>query len=197
MMAQLRQSFFSFRTDWRSARDEYLLQERVHRWGGTTYTGAVLDRVIASPFFDQRFLRMCRSIPPRVKQVNSWAARVLEQLDPALAELPLTSGLRPSQFPRLLAGYTARTVATALTRKVVQTVRPTNRPPVGAAALAGLALRHWRAHPELVADAPSTGLVDEAWLAGLLRGEHGAGPTTVGFLANLQAAAVALRRPPV
>jgi asparagine synthase (glutamine-hydrolysing) len=188
---QLRATFAAYEMDWRSARDEFLLRERVHRWAGINYTGACLRRTIGSPFFDVRFLRMCRALPATVKVSSGFAARMLEALDPDLARMPLASGLRPSAYPRLLAGYTASKVAKTVIRKLVQQVRPINRPPAGAGALAEQVVRHWRANPELLAPAAASGFVREDWLAGLLSGAQAAGAAAVGFLANLQAAEAA------
>jgi asparagine synthase (glutamine-hydrolysing) len=184
----LRASFAEYDMDWRTARDEFLLRQRVHRWAGVTYTGACLDRPIGSPYFDLRFLRMCHALPPTVKVGSGFAARTLEVLDPRLANLSLASGLRPAQFPRWLATHTTRGAMSAIVRKAMQQVRTVSHPPAGADALADLTVQHWRANPELLTYAESSGFVDGGWLDGLLAGRHSAGMAAVGFLANLEVA---------
>ncbi|WP_406045310.1 asparagine synthase-related protein [Micromonospora sp. NBC_00898] len=187
LRAQLQASFGSYDLDWRSARDQFLLRERVHRWSGINYSDACLRRTIGSPYFDTRFLRMCQDLPAQAKSSSRFAARMLEVLDPELANMPLASGLRPVDFPRPLAEYTFSKVVTSITRKLVQRVRPVSRAPIGADALAEQVVKHWRAHPDVLAPAAISGVVREEWLAGLLTGAHTAGPATVGLLANLLA----------
>ena len=184
---RLRAIFSRYHADWLSATDEFYLRERIHRWVGINYTGACLQRVIVSPFLDPRFVALARALPPEVKRSSGFAARVLEALDPELARLRLASGLRPVTFPRRLAEYTVRGVVLGVGRKLAQRVVPSNRPPAGAALLAQLVVRHWRANPQLLDATAKSGLVREEWLAGMLAGTQSAGVAAVGFLANLEA----------
>ncbi len=188
---QIRAVFAGYEMEWRAARDQFLLRERVHRWAGITYTGACLSRIISSPFFDIRFLRMCWAIPPAVKVSSGYAARMLEVLDSDLARTPLTSGLRPTSFPRTLGLYRPGKVLSAISRKVVQQVRPVNRPPAGASVLAAKVVDHWRANPHLLAETAKSGFLREDWLAALPDGGQRVPAATVGLLANLQAAGAA------
>ena len=72
--------------------------------------------------------------------------------------------------------------------KVGQKVTHGRRPQLGATEAAQLVLAHWRASPVVVCarciDLP---MLNRQWVEGLVKGEHGAAPTTVAFLVNLLA----------
>ncbi|BCB81995.1 hypothetical protein Pflav_084050 [Phytohabitans flavus] len=188
--AAIRRAFEGYHTDWLTAIDEFFLQERVHRWVGINFTGACLDRMIVGPYLDPRFLALARSVAPTSRSGSGYSARVLERLDPWLANARLATGVRPKHLPRRyvpkqLAEYSIRKYAQRGMEKVYQFARGKAATAVGTPVLADLVIRHWREQPKLVEPVLRSGFVREDWLAGLLSGEYGTDAATVGFLANL------------
>ena len=190
--AAIRRAFSGYQTDWLTAIDEFFLQERVHRWVGINFTGACLDRTIVGPYLDPRFLALARSVPPTHRSGSGYAARVLERLDPWLANAHLATGVRPKHLPRkyvpkALAEYSVRKYAQRGMEKVYQFARGKAATAAGTPVLADLVIRHWREQPKLVEPVLRSGFVREDWLSGLLTGAHGTDAATVGFLTNLAA----------
>jgi asparagine synthase (glutamine-hydrolysing) len=188
--AAIRAAFAEYDTDWLTAIDEFFLRERVHRWVGINFTGACLSRTIVAPYLDPRFLAIARAVPPTERSGSGFAARVLERLDPWLANARLATGVRPKHLPRkyvprALAEYSVLKYAKRGAEKVYQFARGQAATAAGTPVLAGLVVDHWRAHPDLVQPVLRSGLIREDWLIGLLEGVHGTDAATVGFLANL------------
>jgi asparagine synthase (glutamine-hydrolysing) len=136
--------------------------------------------------FDRRFIDLVRAATPADKRDSRLLGGLLVALDKDLAGIPLDSGLVPS---RLAAGHSARGAnAGRVVRKVLQRLRGHRRPALGAATLASGVVSHWRAHPDLLVAATSTGLVRDAYVMELLEGRRDPDPATVGFLLNISVA---------
>ncbi|MEJ3747172.1 asparagine synthase-related protein [Actinomycetes bacterium KLBMP 9797] len=188
---RLRETFAGYRTDWLTATDEFYLRERLHRWAGLTLTDAASHRVVANPLLDPEVLTVIRGVPREQRSGSRYAARVLDWLDADLARLPLGSGLRPISLSRqvTLSRQLGENTVRGFAQKAVNKVgrrfgRPAN-PAVGTAALAAAVTAHLRRHPDLLAPAVGTGLVNVAWVDDYLSGRADASPPTVDLLLNL------------
>jgi asparagine synthase (glutamine-hydrolysing) len=190
---KLHDIFTGYRTDWLTATDEFYLRERLHRWAGPTVTDAALARVVANPLLDPDIVALARTVPPERRTGSRYAARVLDQLDPDLAQIPLSSGLRPLTLGRrftlarqlgenTVQGFTAKAA-----RKVWRRVT-TARPDTGLNLLANAVSTHLRTNPDLLTPAAETGLLNLQWLDAYLHGRTDACPATLDLLINLTAA---------
>jgi asparagine synthase (glutamine-hydrolysing) len=152
-----------------------------------TGTVAAVQRHFVNPLLDRRVMQLALAPDPALKRDSRLTAALMRHLDPQLAAVPLDSGLVPDRLA--LGGLAARvTVARHTAHKAVRKVRQrlgnTRRAQLGAAAIAGLVLSHWRANPELLDPVRATGAIEPSFLAGLLAGRD-VPATTVAFLANL------------
>lgn len=108
---------------WGESLERLYLGERMHRWCGVSYSSTQHDRQILAPFFDRAFVDWALAMPSGDKSGSRAAARLLAELDPGLARLPLDTGLSPVQLlgrgPAAVAGRLTRHMG-KLTRKVAQ-----------------------------------------------------------------------------
>lgn len=192
---RLRETFAAYHTDWLTATDEFYLRERLHRWAGLTLTDAASHRVVANPLLDPEVLTVVRGVPREQRSGSRYAARLLDWLDTDLARLPLGSGLRPISLgrqvtlTRRLGENTMRGFAQKAVHKVGRRFGRTGNPAVGTAALAAAVTTHLRRHPDLLAPAVTSGLLNAEWVDGYLSGRVDASPPTVDLLLNLGVAA--------
>ncbi|GIE88924.1 hypothetical protein [Actinoplanes regularis] len=185
-------SFDGYPSDWLAATDHFYLYQRMQRWSGAHGSFAAANRHFINPMFDRRFIQLAHAVRPEEKRGGLLTGRLISLLDPALAAVPLDSGLIPNRLGR--PGLAARTAAARVTarkaaRKIRQKLRGQGRPQLGAAEMAALVVAHWRSEPDAAAPLRTTGLVREAWLADVLAGRTAPAPATVAFLVNLLAIA--------
>ncbi|SLL99824.1 MULTISPECIES: hypothetical protein [unclassified Actinoplanes] len=183
-------SFDGYPTDWLAATDHFYLYQRMQRWSGAHGSVAAANRHFVNPMFDRRFIQLAHAVRPEEKRHGLLTGRLISLLDPALAAVPLDSGLIPNRLGR--PGLAARTAAYRVTaqkaaRKIRQKVRGQGRPQLGAGEMAALVVEHWRSEPDSVAPLRDTGLVRDAWLGEVLAGRATPAPATVAFLVNLLA----------
>ncbi|MEV0400008.1 hypothetical protein [Actinoallomurus sp. NPDC050550] len=188
-LATLRDVFAAYDTDWLTATDEFYVRERAHRWVGATLTGACLRYVTLSPLLHPEFLAAARSLAPEDKRGSRFNARVLMELDPELARIPLDTGIRPDTLPSRGPLRSSYDFARRASRKVGQRVRNSGNPGVGVPTVTELLVRHWRANPDLLAPVAATGFIREQWLGEMLTGARRPGEATAAFLAILEIAA--------
>jgi asparagine synthase (glutamine-hydrolysing) len=177
--------------DWLRATDDFYLFHRMHRWAGVHGTVAAVRRYYVNPMFDRRFVELALAVAPADKRDSLLLGRIMTRLDPALAAIPLDSGLRPSQLAsRSLGTRLAVTTQTGrkMVRKVSQRLTRGRRAQLGAAEFGDLVLAHWRAEPKAIQPLFDVNLIRPDWLDGLLKGTHDAQPTTLAFLLNVLAA---------
>jgi Asparagine synthase len=187
--------FASFSADWLRATDEFYLFQRTQRWAGAHGTVAAVNRHYVNPLLDREFLRLALTPAPRDKRDSRLTGLLMSRLDPALAAVPLDTGLVPARMGRGGPARTAaiaRYTATKTARKVRQRLRGTRRDQLGAAGFAELVITHWRSAPDAVAPLRRTGIVATSWLDELLDGRRCASASTVAFLVNLLVAADAV-----
>lgn len=188
--------FARYDADWLRATDEFYLWQRVQRWAGAHDTPASVDRHIVNPLLERRFMQLALAARPADKRHSQLTGRLIQQLSPELAAIPLDSRLVPAQLARRGTSVAvARATAYKTVGKVLQRVGRSRRSQLGAAALGDLVVAHWRDHPDLVAPVRRTGLVRAGWLDELLSGRRQAPPTTVAFLINVLVLADAASQP--
>lgn len=173
---------------WLAATDDLYLRHRMQRWAGVTETAWCQRREIANPMLDHAFLELAQQMSPADKRNSRFLSRLQMRLDPELGRIALEGRPAPVAYTRRsVTGSFAMTASTGrrVLRKVGQRARRTSRPPAGGAVLSQHVVEHWRAHPELLENALSLGVVQEPWVRALLRGERQASPSSVAFLTDL------------
>lgn len=187
----LKEIFARFEMDWLSATDAYWSTDRAHRSSGAVQTAACLTRTVLTPLLQAPILAIGRGLPGAAKGGSRFNARVLAELDPELAAIPMDTGVRPKALtaPRPVAVLrTARDYAHRISGKVGQRIAGRGVSGSVSATLCQGLLAHWRAHPELLEPVAATGLLSQDWLAGMLEGRHAPAPPTASFIALLEAA---------
>jgi asparagine synthase (glutamine-hydrolysing) len=177
--------------DWLRATDAFYLYQRMHRWAAAHGTVAAVRRRTVNPMFDRRFIELALAVAPADKKDSMLLGRLMTTLDPELAAIPIDSGLIPSRLgTRDLSTRIAiaRVTARRATFKVRQKLAHRRRAQIGATETANLVVAHWRASPSSARALGDLPMLNRPWVEGLVRGEHGAAPTTVAFLVNLLAA---------
>ena len=177
--------------DWLRATDAFYLYHRMHRWAAAHGTVAAVRRHSVNPMFDRRFIELALAVAPADKKDSTLLGRLMTKLDPELAGIPIDSGLIPSRLGiRDLSTRVAiaRVTARRMKNKVGQRLMHGRRPQLGAADTARLVLAHWRVSPSSCRALYDLPMLNRPWVDGLVRGEHGAAPTTVAFMVNLLAA---------
>jgi asparagine synthase (glutamine-hydrolysing) len=187
-LAAIEESIAGYHTDWLRATDEFYLWQRVRRWAGAHDTAAAVERHLVNPLLDRRVMMLALASSPADKRNSRLTARLIERLDPALARVPLDTGLSPAHLVgggvRASAGRALATAGKAVS-KVRQRLRHEGRAQYGAAGLGALVITHWRATPELLDPVRRTGVVQDTYLDELLDGRRSGAPATVAFLLNL------------
>ncbi|BBH68028.1 hypothetical protein ACTI_47130 [Actinoplanes sp. OR16] len=193
-LAATEQAFAGFDSDWLRATDEFYLWQRTQRWAGAHGTPAAIDRHFVNPLLDRRFMELALIPTPEQKRGSRLTGQIMQRLDPALAAIPLDSGLVPARLGEAGLATRAALARVALrktTAKVRQRVTGGRRSQLGAGTISAAVLRHWRAEPDRPAALRETGIVSSTWLDEVLAGRRDADPSTVAFLLNVLVAAEA------
>ncbi len=176
---------------WLRATDELYLRERMRRWAGVTDTAVAWDRTVVNPMLDRRFIDEVTALPPEEKYASRFLARLQLELDPDLARMPLDGRPAPVAYiaPRGVQRVRGLVLmARRAQRKAMQRIRRVDRPAAGTEVLADLVTRHIRANPAAVEGVVANGLISEAWLADVVRGDRDPSPGSLAFVVNLVAA---------
>jgi asparagine synthase (glutamine-hydrolysing) len=198
-VADLQAIFAAYSEDWNAATDQFYLDQRMQRWAGVLASATSSERVVINPMLDPEFLALGTRLPTRWKANARFLSRILCELDPVLADIPLDGRPAPRSYahPGWRDRVTfARLVGHKVVGKVGQRLTSAGRAPAGGVTLGDLVVEAWRADPALLAGARSLDVVDPAWLDGVLAGAA-APPSAVALLTNLGVAAEALGRSPV
>ncbi|GAA2849278.1 hypothetical protein Acy02nite_00840 [Actinoplanes cyaneus] len=185
------ESFEGYPSEWLAATDHFYLYQRMQRWSGAHGSVAAANRHFVNPMFDRRFIQLAHAVRPSEKRNGLLTGRLITLLDPALAAVPLDSGLLPNRLGK--PGLAARTAAYRVTarkavRKIRQKLRGQGRPQLGAAEMSALVVAHLRAEPSVATPLRDTGFLRDEWLDDVLAGRTDPEPATVAFLLNLLAA---------
>lgn len=178
-------------TSWYEATDELYYRHRLQRWTGLGETAVCLDRALANPMLDERFLAIARGLSPQDKQHSKFFARLQVALDHELASIPLENRPPPRTYAQpgvLNVGRIRMAGIRAATRKVRQRLLRAGRPPAGAAVVARLFSEHIRHQPELLEPVYASGVFSEAWLDGYAAGVLNATPSSLALLSNVMVA---------
>jgi asparagine synthase (glutamine-hydrolysing) len=190
--------FADLSTEWLRATDEFYLYQRTQRWAGAHSTVAAVRRHYVNPLLDREFLRLALTPAPHDKRDSRLTGLLMNRLDPALAAVPLDTGLVPARMAHPGVARTisiARYTATKTARKVRQRLGGSRRDQLGAAGFASLVVAAWRSAPESVEPLRHIGVIAPAWLDELLDGRRSAPASTIAFLVNLLVAADAVGPP--
>ncbi|WP_433057131.1 hypothetical protein [Dactylosporangium sp. CS-033363] len=181
-------SFDGTSKEWLRAADQFYLYQRMQRWAGAHGSVAANNRFFINPMFDRRFVQIAHAVSPEDKRGGRLTGQLIERLDPALAAVPLDSGLIPAKLGQGGLGTraaAARVTAGRLARKIRQRVRGRSKAQLGAGEMAALVVEHWRASPDVLAPLRGNGIVREAWLDETLAGTAPVPAATVAFVTNL------------
>ncbi|MET0931946.1 MAG: hypothetical protein ABWX74_20695 [Aeromicrobium sp.] len=176
---------------WWPATDEFYLWQRMQRWAGTLATATCFDRVVINPMLDHDFLQVARDLPPRDKKNMRFLSRILLELDPRLADIPLDNRPAPRTYAQPSLANRMRLSATQSGRvidKARQRWSHTTHPPAGGDVLADKVVRHWRANPGLLDPVRELEVFRPSWLDELVSGRRSVDASAVAFLVNLAVA---------
>lgn len=175
----------SFPGDWATVLDQFYLYERMQRWVGNSAGHFVDDRVRLYPFFDPRFVNAAFALAPNRKTNSKAAFEALTILDPALADIPLDSGLRPSMVVKAPARAKlaeGRFVAKKALSRIGRRFRKASRATLGSETL----IQQWhdnRLYARLPGEAlHGLGLFDPKSLDQVLCGEWLPDRPTLGYI---------------
>lgn len=197
-MRRLREVLQKPGRDWFGCLSDFFLRQRMHRFAGITITDGCESRIALNPLVDATVLALVDRVPMRAKAGSRYAVRVLNLLDPELARMPLSSGVRPIALDRTvtltrrLGENTVRGFLRKAGSKVIRTLSSQRRAAAGAPLLAQLVVAHWRSHPCILHPAMSTGLVSQDYLTQIIDGTVNPDATTVDLLLNLTVIAKAI-----
>jgi len=177
-------------SDWFEAVDGLYLHQRMRRWAGALASATCLERVKFNPMLDASFLSIVHTLTPAEKQNAVFLARVLVELDPALADIPLDG--RPS--PALIASRAlpgrilgVRSRLTKAARKVRGRLTGSVAPPAGGEALATLVVAHLRSDGDAIDALAAHDFISAQWLARFVDGRVTPSVATCSFLMNVLA----------
>lgn len=170
---------------WGDVLDAFYLDYRMQSWAGNGVSNRFLARAIFWPFFDRRVLRATQGLSPAQKEHSRAAYRLLEELDPRLARIPLDTGLVPALAAREGLGARiaqARMTAAKIKKKLAQRLGMKNHQVLGADGV----MNHWHrleGHRRLDFDGLARlDLFDPAFLDSLATGQARPDRATLGFV---------------
>ena len=190
--ALIEESLRAYGRPWLAATDELYLDLRMRRWVGPEHSAASRRHPVLAPFFHPAYLAWARRAAPADKRASRLCAAVLERMAPDLAALPLDSGRSPAEIARRDVAGRARTLrhsAAKVAAKVRQRLQSTERPAVGAVALAARVHEHWRAEPASLEPVLAVPFVASGAVAAFLAGQRGLDVASTSFLVDLVLAA--------
>lgn len=174
--------------DWLAASDDFYLRQRMQRWAGVTDTAVCLERTVANPMLDDRFIAIAQAMSPRSKRGSRFLARLQMALDPDLGRMPLDGRPSPEVYARPGPANRARAVGTLGTKAVAkarQRLDRAIRPAAGAEDLAAKVVEEWRADPALLHGALEHQVLDEGWVERVVAGSVEPTASTVAFVVNV------------
>ena len=177
-------------TDWCEAVDGLYLHQRMRRWAGALASATCFERAKFNPMLDPGFLALVGDLTPSEKQNALFLARVLVELDPDLADIPLDGRPTPTMIAsRSRSGriVNAGGKVVKAARKVRARVTGSAPPPAGAEVLTALVLTHLRTHRGSIEGGAAGPFISAEWLSKFVDGEVAPSVATCAFLVNLLA----------
>ena len=93
--ARLIDRLLSYEAPWSRALDQFYLDERMQRWVGAGANNRFITRTSLYPFFDPGVVDAAMQLGGEEKRDSFAAYRLLVELDPELAAIPLDNGIVP------------------------------------------------------------------------------------------------------
>lgn len=183
--SSLQNTILRFQGNWGQAMDQIYLRYRMQSWVGNAVSNRLLQRVVLWPFFDDAFLSSAMALDPTEKKNSKAAYRMLCELDPALARVPLDSGLTPSDYG--VNGWVAyakrmrRTVSKGI-GKAMQRLVPQSRNVLGSDGVVQAWARHGGHRRLDVSRLERLGLFHESALERMAVGGLKVDRASLGFL---------------
>lgn len=174
-----------FDGEWGQVIDRLYLRLRMQAWVGNAASSNLVKRTMLMPFFDRQFVKAAMALPAAARSNSHAAYRLLADIDPVLAAVPLDSGSAPADIlnPGLgtkLAGL--RRNAGKLATKLGQRLRPRPGTALGGAAIVE-AWHHHRGFERLDMERlAALGIFDPAMLEALQSGQATPDRSELGFL---------------
>jgi asparagine synthase (glutamine-hydrolysing) len=170
---------------WAETLDRYYLAQRMQNWVGIAAGNRLLDYVPLFPFFDPAFVAAAAATPAADKLNSRAAYRLLTDIDPALARIPLADGVTPAAAPTSWVGRRLNDARLDLSRingRVRRRLAGQRRQTLGSLSVAQLwhGARLFEALP--LDRLARTGLFDEAALDRVVSGAWLPDRPTLGFL---------------
>jgi asparagine synthase (glutamine-hydrolysing) len=179
----------------KEATDEFYLHRRVVRWAGPTYSHSSTAQVVLAPFLDARFRSWTSALPVQERAGSRAMARLLCELDPVLAAIPLAGGLSPEAIARRGVGAAMRRATRTGAKvgaKAKQRVRGLGRPSEGSGGPLALLRRAW-ANDVPGESVAGLSFIDHRRLEELVADPARVDAATASFLVNLDGALRYLR----
>lgn len=175
----------NFDGEWGQVLDRLYLRLRMQAWVGNAASSSLVKRTMLMPFFDPDFVSAAMALPPQSRSKSMAAYRLLRDIDPALAAVPLDSGRTPASFLEAGLGArlgTLRSTAGKLARKMVQRLRPRSGSALGSAAVVEAWHHHRGAERLDFGRLEKLGIFDPAMLEALQSGQITPDRNELGFL---------------
>ncbi|HET9654082.1 MAG TPA: hypothetical protein VFP72_01925 [Kineosporiaceae bacterium] len=171
-----------------AAGDEVYLWQRNQRWSGVLESASCLRRSTMSPMTDPRYLQIVTAVPPEVRRGSRFLARLVTELDPELARIPMEGRPAPAVFADPSLANRARVLAMLGRkgfRKARQRLARRVKPPLGAQLFATRFVEHLREDAGCLDAVAGLDVFDPVWLKGLATGESEATPADLALVVNL------------
>lgn len=174
-----------FDGEWGQVIDRLYLRLRMQAWVGNATSSNLVKRTMLLPFFDRQFVKAAMALPATSRSNSHAAYRLLADIDPVLAAVPLDSGSAPVDIlsPGLstkLAGL--RRNAGKLVTKLGQRIRPQPGTALGGAAIVEAWNRHRGFERLDMERLAALGIFDPAMLEALQSGQVTPDRSELGFL---------------
>lgn len=135
----------NFAGEWGQVLDRLYLRLRMQAWVGNAASSNLVKRTMLMPFFDPSFVAAAMALPASGRSRSIAAYRLLHDIDPMLARIPLDSGRTPASFLNPGLGTkleSLRGTLGKLARKIGQRIRPRSGAALGSAAV----VEAWHQH---------------------------------------------------
>ena len=173
----------SYGAPWYRALDGFYLDERMQRWVGAGCNNRFITRTSLYPFFDPSVIDAAMQLEGDEKRDSFAAYRLLMELDPELAALPLDNGIVPADVVIGRGGVSKlRRTVSKVADKLHQRLLGGSRATLGS----GEAVARWHAlglHRDLPVDAlKATGFLAPDALDAIVAGTMKLDRASLGFL---------------
>lgn len=175
----------SFGGTWGHTLDKFYLKQRMQCWAGVSAGTRIVEHTPLYPFFDPDFVAAAMATPSADKLNSKAAYRLLVDLDPSLARLPLADGVTPAHAPATRLGGQVADLglnSKKLMGRIARRLRGASHSTLGSETVN----QRWH-RLKLYERLPlhgltSTGMFDEAALEKIGRGDLLPDRATLGFL---------------